>query len=226
MSDNTEDFLAAAQRQKKIEEQVALKGESVRAALERQSVIDQGGGAAARLLEQEAKEQQLQKVLTFAQDEIEKIITALDALPMDTDGRRFVTSRITDISMGGSVTYRCHYATVDEARDGFTFAKEDMPAFRIMFSGSTMDPKKTPDIYFYDYSRLVKDGSTYPDPTRIEAADGADLRAAVGSFVARATAQRLDEIIAAMAPAQKEPPSLSQDMTLRAPRVPNRKPKG
>lgn len=219
-SNHADDFLAAAKRQQKIEDHVKAYGEDARAALERQAVLDQGGAAAERLLEQERKEQALQRIVAFADQEIAKIIDTLKALPADSDGRSFVIKRDNDQAMGGSVTFYCHYATADEAKEGFTFAKEDTAAFRLFFSGSIINDDAPPSIYFYDYSRMIKDGKTYPDPTRTEAADGADLRAIVGSFVARMAAHRLEDIATAMLPPEaQQTPALSQDMPLRAPRI-------
>ncbi len=220
-SDHTskaQDFLAAAARQKKIEDQVQKRGETARAELERQAVLERGGAAAQRLLEQEEKQRRLDALLATAETEIGPIIRVLEGLPEDSDKRRFIIAREHDIAMGGSVTIRAHYATADEAKEGLSFIKDHKPAFRIWFSGSSFNDDIT--MYFYDYSRLVIDGSTYPDPTKTVAADGDDLRAITGACVARIAPHRLDDIAAAIAPPPQEPPALSQDTVLRAPRLP------
>lgn len=217
MTDKTNDFLAAAKRQQKIEDQVQKHGEQARARLERQATLDRGGAAAARLLEEEEKQRKLDAVLAVAENEVGQIIRVLEGLPEDSKQRRFIITRDQDSAMGASVTIRAHYATVDEAKEGLSFIKEDKPGFRLWFSGSSFNDDVT--MYFYDHSRLVKDGSTYPDPTKTVATDGGDLRAVIGAFVARVASHRLDEIAAAMQPAPQTPAALSESMVLRAPRL-------
>lgn len=221
MTDHAKDFLNAAKRQKKIEDHVQQHGEQARAGLERQAILDQGGAAAARLLEQEEKQRKLDALLALAEDEVGQIIRILEGLPQDSAQRRFVITRDQDIAMGGSVTIRAHYATAEEAKEGLTFCKEDKPGFRLWFSGSSFSDDKT--MYFYDYSRLIKDGSTYPDPSKAVAADGEDLRALIGAFVAHVASHRIDEIAAALQPAPQAPAALSESMVLHAPRLPARR---
>lgn len=216
----TSDFLAAAKRQRKIEEQVAQQGEEARAALERQAILDQGGSAADRLREQEEKQRKLDLLVTYAETEIGPIISALESLPADSDKRRFHVTRDGDFAFGGSHTIRCHYADDDELKNGLTLQKEDQPAFRVMFMrASFSNDSATPLISFSDYSRRVQDGSPYPDPAKTSAKDGQDLRNLIGAFVAHATPARLDDIARALEPPAPEPAIVTQSITLRAPRI-------
>lgn len=224
MTDKTADFLAAAKRQKKIEEQVARQGENARAALERQAVLDQGGAAAERLREQEEKQRRLGVLVQFADDEIGQIIKVLEGLAPDDDQRSFRVVRDNDLAFGGSVTFHVRYANDDEAKEGLSFAKDDVSAFRLMFMhASFSDESATPLMSFTDFSRMIKDDKTYPEPTKTSISDADDLRGVIGSFVARVAPHRLDDIAAALNPpaaSDSAPATLSSEMTLRAPRLP------
>ena len=224
MTDKTADFLAAAKRQKKIEEQVARQGENARAALERQAVLDQGGAAAERLREQEEKQRRLGVLVQFADDEIGQIIKVLEGLAPDDDQRSFRVVRDNDLAFGGSVTFHVRYANDDEAKEGLSFAKDDVSAFRLMFMhASFSDESATPLMSFTDFSRMIKDDKTYPEPTKTSISDANDLRGIIGAFVARVAPHRLDDIATALnppAPADAAPATLSAEMTLRAPRLP------